>query len=489
VIKKDDGTVVVCYRDPADPNTGWWAVGEVTTKVGEAITQTLNPHLKVVTNNGKDQVVRFDPNNPDSWIVVGDVTDKAPGDAVSCPVEPVQFQGRKLMCAVGQLQPLAQLPDACDLALFVPGWAPNAGFNGWNNVAGATCNPNAAIDAGALCPTQVFASADNKAIVCDNKLNVLGFVHTLPAGVTVDDKALVRFAEGQAAIDTIIVQNDQTAEGGKTDLGKVVREETVNGVTHSIWSCAGISCSTTSTCDATSVLPSGKWLGLLCVGVSPLPASLRGVFWKVNKGIKDDFALIPDLIAFCQNTDGCGKSLGHINAQGQLIVDMRGEKVVDWLGTTVETDDIKALNWIKENGFCKLTFTSVAGKGSRHSPTWFQIEASCDNLGTNVAIPQYVSSQIDAFNDREPFMVWVHGSRYNSLLPRGCTAWALWTGLEQKRTYAQDAFEVVDLEKATSKLVSVVDDRGYTLEECGYSKFDSLYGKSSVIHYTFDNSR
>jgi len=317
-------------------------------------------------------------------------------------------------------------------------------------------------------------------------------VNTVPAGVTVDDRASVRNDDGK-----ILVDNPRTADGGAQVLGEVIYRQEVNLVDTGVWSCGGIACSTTSTCDASPKLPPGKWTGLLCVGVSPLPASLRGVFWKVNKGTRDEFPFIPDVIAFCKNTDGCGKSLGEIDAEGELKVDLRGEKVVDWLGTTQDTNDIRALNWIKQNGFCKLTFTAVPGKGSRHSPTWFAIEASCDpteseyarRLGTNVIIPREVTNQIEAFNLAQPFMAWVHGSRYNSLLPRGCTAWALWTGLEQKKHYAQDAMQVTNLEKATSKLVSIVDDRGYTLPECGYSDFDTLYGKASVTHHTYDNGR
>jgi hypothetical protein len=379
------------------------------------------------------------------------------------------------------------------------GWKVDAGATKVIDKAGADIT-NCLLSAPeehALCETQVFAAADHKAIVCDNKLNVLGMVDTVPAGVEVDDRAFVRFDDRNAAFTDVVVQNPITADGGKQVLGAVIRDKVVNGVDAGVWSCAGITCGTTSTCEANPVLPPGKWTGLLCVGVSPLPASLRGVFWKVNKGLNDDFPFIPDLIAFCKNTDGCGKSLGHINAEGELKVDLRGEKVVDWLGTTVDAADSKALRWIRENGFCKLTFTSVTGKGSRHSPTWFRIEASCDptesesarRLGTSVIIPSYVTTQIDAFNANDPFMTWVHGSRYNSLLPRGCTAWALWRNFEEKRNYAQDATEVTDLETATSKLVSIVDDRGYTLEECGYSNFDRLYGKSSVIHHTYDNSR
>lgn len=500
VIKKADGTVVVCYRDPAAAgvnNQAFWALGTVQLTPGNAITQTLNPHLKVINQNGRYEVVRYDPANPNTPIVVGTVVE-APANTVACPVEAVQFQGRRLICATGHMKPIATIPAGCATWPFPAGW--KVVGNPVTNVAKedgtviAGCVPTAP-DAHALCETQVFAAADHKAIVCDNHLNVLGMVNKVPAGVEVDDRAFVRFDDRAVAFTDIVVENPLTADGGKQVLGPIIRNKEVNGRETGIFACAGITCGPTSTCEANPVLPPGKWTGLLCVGVSPLPATLRGVFWKVNKGIADDFPFIPDLIAFCKNTDGCGKSLGQINAEGELVVDLRGEKVVDWLGTTFDNNDKKALDWIRENGLCKLVFTSVPGKGSRHSPTWFKIEASCDptegtrRLGITTIIPSHVTEQINAFNHNQPFMTWVHGSRYNSLLPRGCTAWALWQNLDQHRNYEQDAEEVTNLEKATSRLVSIVDDRGYTLENCGYTHFDSLYGESSFIHLTYDNGR
>lgn len=501
IIKKDDGVVVVCtYTYPAanaDANQ-IWAKGTVNTVTGEAITQTLNPHLKVQTNGADVEVVRFDPNNPTAPTVVGKVHVLEDNDeTVACPAEVVQFQGRKLVCPIGALHPVATLADNCVLPAEGT-WkfghtTPPAGGERLENADG-TAIANCALVAvtpattHVVCPTEVFAAADGHAIVCDDHLHVLGMVDPLN-NVEVDDHAFVKF---DPTFAHLVVHNPVSAEGGAQDIGKVYHwKRNANGEWVGVYNCAGITCSTTSTCEAAIASAPGKWRGLLCVGVSPLPANLRGVFWKVNRGVRDHFPFIPDVIAFCANTDGCGKSLGHINAEGELVVDLRGEKVVDWLGTTVDIDDSKALSWIRENGHCKLTFTAVPGKGSRHSPSWFSIEASCDptESGTNVIIPSYVTDQIATFNKNEPFMVWVHGSRYNSLLPRGCTAWALWRDLDDKRSYAQDAMEVIDLDQATARLVSIVDDRGYTLEECGYSHFERLYGKSTVTHYTYDNRR
>lgn len=518
VVRKADGTVVLCPRPTTitggqpDAWQGAWAIGTVTTVPGEAITQTLNPHLKVIDLDGRSTVVRYDPADPTKYRVIGYVTPHGKGEdpavdpTIQCPTEAVQYQGRRMICATGQWLPIAKVPNTADDADCV--WAEldnwrippdlvigGAGFFQRQDAAGAwvsTGCPVEAPDPNALCPTEVFASADNKAIVCDNKLNVLGMVD--PAvGLTVDGRATVEFDNGGA----VVVQNPATAVNGDQVLGNVFRHRTTNDVDTGVWSCSGITCGTTSTCTANPVLPPGKWTGLLCVGVSPLPASLRGVFWKRSKGEFDDFPFIPDVIAFCKNTDGCGKSLGEINADGELSLDLRGEKVVDWLDTTVDTEDRRAVMWIREHGFCKLTFSAVGGKGSRHSPTWFKILASCDptesesarRLGTNVVIPSYVTSQIDAFNLHQPFMAWVHGSRYNSLLPRGCTAWALWYNLEHNMAYAHDADEVTNLENTKSRLVSIVDDRGYTLENCGHSDFASLYETSSVIHHTYDNGR